>query len=109
MKKHFKSAILFVLITIMLFSSFSCKEKDNRVTVDKTLADILMEEAQLITDFIRDEGFIYGDARINPAFNWEFLDKEKVSSYTEKSVRLSVCLFIDCRFAHVNIITGGEN
>lgn len=86
MKKHLKTAILFVLITIMLFSSFSCKEKDNRVTVDKTLADILMEEAQVITDFIRDEGFIYGDARINPAFNWEFLDKDKAINPSEKIV-----------------------
>lgn len=31
-------------------------------------------EAKAVTDFARTHGFIYGDAKINPAFNWALLD-----------------------------------
>ncbi len=88
MNKCTKIISIFVLIVIIIFSSISCdKTADNKSnTVDKTLVDVLMTEAQLITDFIRDEHFIYGDAKINPGINWEFLDKSKAINPKEKIV-----------------------
>lgn len=76
------------LMLITLFgATLGCSKKDtNQKVSDKTLAERLMEEAQLVTDFIRDEGFIYGDAKINPGFNWEFLDSSKAINPGEKIV-----------------------
>ena len=87
MNKYTKVISIFALIIVIMVSSLSCENiVDNNTTVDKTLVDVLMAEAQLITDFIRDEQFIYGDAKINPGINWEFLDETKAINPKEKIV-----------------------
>lgn len=40
---------------------------------DAALIKKIMQEAQIVTDFARDNNFIYGDAQINPAINWRNL------------------------------------
>ena len=62
MNKYTKVISIFALIIVIMVSSLSCENiVDNNTTVDKTLVDVLMAEAQLITDFIRDccQGCMY--------------------------------------------------
>lgn len=84
MKKFIKSLTLIILAVSMLIPFSACKEDENRSS--QTLSDKLMEEAQIVTDFMKDEGFIYGDAKINPAINWAYLDPEKADDPNEKIV-----------------------
>lgn len=53
---------------------------------DEQLVDRLMKEGQIVADFIRDMKFTYGDARINPGFNWAYLDEDKAIVASEKLV-----------------------
>ncbi len=79
---NFLKKVTLAALTLILAVPFcSCKEESNI-----TLADKLMQEAQIVTDFMRDEGFIYGDAKINPGINWEHLDPEKAIDPNEKIV-----------------------
>ena len=57
-----------------------------RPVAKETLADVLMREAQIVTDFIRDNDFFYGDASINPAINWAELDPAKAIKKNERIV-----------------------
>lgn len=79
--------ILSLMLVVMLaFTVVSCKEGDDGEEGGMTLREHLMKEAQVVADFIRDNDFIYGDARINPAINWEHLDPEKAIDPSEKRV-----------------------
>ena len=87
MKNKLRILVASLMVMTLFGATLSCSKKDTKQKVsDKTLVERLMEEAQLITDFIRDEGFIYGDAKINPGFNWEFLDSTKAINPGEKIV-----------------------
>ena len=86
MKKIVK-ALSLLLVALLLFSCVSCgeEEKENSKTY-KSLREHLMAEGRVVTNFIRDMEFKYGDARINPAINWEFLDESKAINPDEKIV-----------------------
>lgn len=53
---------------------------------DEALIKRLLYEAQVITNFTRDNNFGYGDARINPAVNWEHLSVDKAIDPNERLV-----------------------
>ena len=86
MKKIVK-ALSLLLVALLLFSCVSCgeEEKENSKTY-KSLREHLMAEGKVVANFIRDMKFKYGDARINPAINWEFLDESKAINPDEKIV-----------------------
>ena len=89
MKKGLKTVVLFSFIAIIAFSSFGCKNylsPEEKAARDAQLVETLMKEAQLVTDFMRDQKFIYGDAKINPGINWEHLDPSKAVDPYEKLV-----------------------
>lgn len=89
MKKGLKTVILFLLTAVLLLSAFGCKNylsPEEKAQRDAQLVETLMKEAQLITDFMRDQKFIYGDAKINPGINWEHLDPAKAIDPYEKVV-----------------------
>ncbi len=44
---------------------------------DEELVEVMMQEAQTITDFIREKNFIYGNAHFNPGVNWREFDVTK--------------------------------
>ena len=46
----------------------------------------ILEEAQKVTDFMRAQKFKYGDAKINPAYNWGALDVNSAINPNEKIV-----------------------
>lgn len=48
------------------------------------LVSKMMSEAQKVTDFARQQGFVYGHASINPGFNWAELDPAKAINKNEK-------------------------
>ncbi len=50
------------------------------------LVERLMTEGKVIADFIRDNGFIYGDAEINPAINWRTLNAVSAINPKERIV-----------------------
>ncbi len=50
------------------------------------LVETMMKEGKIIADFIRDNKFIYGHARINPAINWRELDPAKAIKPDERIV-----------------------
>lgn len=52
----------------------------------KELVDRLMAEGKVVADFVRDMGFKYGDAEINPAINWRTLDAATAINPKEKLV-----------------------
>lgn len=83
MKKTVK-ILSFLMIAILLFTCFSCNNDGKKKY--KTLRAHLMAEGKVVTNFIRDMGFKYGDARINPAINWEHLDESKAINPDEKIV-----------------------
>lgn len=55
-------------------------------TTNEELVQRLMEEGQVVADFIRDMKFKYGNASINPGFNWAELDATKAIKPSEKLV-----------------------
>lgn len=50
------------------------------------LVETLMKEGKIVADFIRDNGFTYGDAFLNPAINWKDLDKATALNRNERLV-----------------------
>ena len=50
------------------------------------LVEIMMREAKIVADFIRDNDFIYGHAIINPAVNWRTLDPKDAIKPEERIV-----------------------
>lgn len=52
----------------------------------KELVDRLMVEGKVVADFVRDKGFKYGDAEINPAINWRTLDTATAINSKERLV-----------------------
>ncbi|MBR6534790.1 MAG: hypothetical protein IKT65_04340 [Clostridia bacterium] len=52
----------------------------------KELVDRLMAEGKVVADFVRDKGFKYGDAEINPAINWRTLDTATAINSKERIV-----------------------
>ncbi len=56
-----------------------------RPTYDE-LVEIMMREGKIVADYIRDNGFIYGHAIINPAINWRTLDPKDAVRPEEKVV-----------------------
>lgn len=86
MKKIVK-ALSLLLVALLLFSCVSCGEEEKEISKTyKSLREHLMAEGRVVTNFIRDMEFKYGDARINPAINWEFLDESKAINPDEKIV-----------------------
>ena len=59
--------------------------KENTIT-DSQLINMIMEQAQVVSDYMRKNRFIYGDAAINPAHNWGALDPSLASDPSEKIV-----------------------
>lgn len=53
---------------------------------NEQLVKNLMAEAQKVTDYMRANKFKYGDAKINPAYNWGALDVSKAIDPSEKIV-----------------------
>lgn len=53
---------------------------------NEQLVKNLMAEAQKVTDYMRANKFKYGDAKINPAYNWGALDVSKAINPSEKIV-----------------------
>ena len=76
MKKTMKKIIAIASACALMVPAFACKEQ--------SLAEKIIEEAQIVTDFARDEGFIYGHAAINPGINWKELDEDKAIDKHEK-------------------------
>ena len=105
MKKGFKTVILFLLAMIFVLSAFGCtggsSDGKTRAQKDAELIEKMMQEAQNVTDFMRDQKFLYGDARINPGINWEHLDPSKAVDRYEKIVscdRLVCWILYRCGF-----------
>ena len=105
MNKFIKRTILIMLIVASVFSVIGCtknpgttstnesaapadKPADStaRPVAKETLTDVLMREAQVVADYIRDNDFSYGDAAINPGINWAELDPAKAIKKNEKIV-----------------------
>lgn len=76
MKKTLKKIIAITSACALMVPAFACKEQ--------SLAEKIIEEAQVVADFARDEGFTYGHAAINPGINWEKLDPDEAINPSEK-------------------------
>ena len=57
----------------------------NKITYEQLVSN-LMKEAQNVADFIKTQGFVYGDAALNPPMNWVGLDKSSAVNPGEKKV-----------------------
>lgn len=53
---------------------------------NEELVDRLLQESKIIADFIRDNGFEYGDAKLNPGVNWRTLDPKTAINPNERIV-----------------------
>ncbi|MBR3917299.1 MAG: hypothetical protein IKJ59_00995 [Clostridia bacterium] len=85
--RRFKRLLIIMVILTLIVPTISCKkEKENKVK--QTLGEKICEEAQKVTDFARDNDFVYGHASINPGYNWGELDVDKALNRGE---RLTSC------------------
>ena len=103
--KFFRCVILLMLCFVMLLPFAGCKEATNLWDIvpddcdpdlctpppvkdgdDAALIKRMLYEAQVITNFARDNNFRYGNASINPAVNWEHLSVEKAIDPEERLV-----------------------
>ena len=106
MNKFLKHTILIMLIVVSVFSVIGCTtttpgsstadetaapvdgsaEPTSRPVSKEKLTDVIMREAQIVADFMRDNDFFYGDASINPGINWAELDPAKAIKKNERIV-----------------------
>lgn len=105
MNKFIKHTILILLIVASVFSVIGCtkdptkhsdeataaptsspSDSTSRPVSEETLTEVIMREAQIVADFIRDNKFLYGDASVNPGINWAELDSSKAIKKNEKLV-----------------------
>lgn len=103
--KIFRTVILLALCAIMVLPFAGCKDDSNLWEIspddcdpflsspppvidgdDESLIKRMLYEAQVITDFARDNEFRYGNAKINPAVNWEHLSVEQAIDPSERVV-----------------------
>ena len=68
-----------IICTMFIIPNTGCMTYDQ-------LVDKLMTEAQIITDFARDNNFKYGNAHINPCYNWAALDPDEAINPDERYV-----------------------
>lgn len=93
MFKKLKRILALTMTSVLFVPTVSCKEESDKSKKSKTLAEKICEEAQKVADFARDQKFTYGNASINPGYNWGALDVEKAINLDE---RLSSCdRFVD--------------
>lgn len=93
MFKKLKRILALTMTSVLFVPTVSYKEESDKSKKSKTLAEKICEEAQKVADFARDQKFTYGNASINPGYNWGALDVEKAINLDE---RLSSCdRFVD--------------
>lgn len=76
------------MVLAMIVPTVACKKEPENPKEKMTLGEKILEEAQKVTDFARDNSFVYGHASINPGYNWGELDVEKALNEGE---RLTSC------------------
>ncbi len=73
-------------------SAITLTSKDS-LAQSVSIGDVIIENAQLVADFARDNGFTYGHASINPGVNWASLN---INSPAKTSERITSCdRFVD--------------